>query len=375
MPSNVAVLDKLGARIDLRHLTKRYGKVAAVDNIDLTIEPGEFITLLGPSGSGKTTTLNLIAGFDEVTEGEIHVGGQPMMNTPAHKRGVGVVFQHYALFPQMTVKENIAFPLKQRKIPAAERDAMIASVLETVRLEGYGNRYPKELSGGQQQRVALARAIVFNPSVLLMDEPLGALDRKLRDWLHMEIKRIHREMGSTFVYVTHDQEEALVLSDRVAVFNNGIIEQVGSGTDLYERPKTLFVGKFIGESTIFKGDLKVNGADSAMNFGGNALHVPGRPAEGTEGVVLVRPERLKLARDEAAISVGCNHADAVVTEVIYLGPARRYSVEFADGSVGTVRMRSADSLDVKHGDRVVAFWDPADGVLLEEDLNSDKVLT
>lgn len=375
MPTNTMAPAKTGASIELRGLTKRYGDAAAVDNIDLHIQPGEFVTLLGPSGSGKTTTLNLIAGFDDVTEGEILVSGNPMMHTPAHKRGVGVVFQHYSLFPHMTVKENIAFPLQQRKIPADQREKMIDAVLETVRLEGFGKRYPKELSGGQQQRVALARAVVFNPSVLLMDEPLGALDRKLRDWLHLELKRIHRELGSTFVYVTHDQEEALVLSDRVAVFNNGHIEQVGTGDDLYERPRTLFVGKFIGESTVLRGDLKTDGSGTTLNFAGRGLKVEGTLPEGTPGVVLIRPERLQLARSLDEVPSHHNSVEAIVKETIYLGPARRYSVEFPDGSAGTVRMASAASLDAVHGDRVVAHWSPADGVLLADDVDADRTHT
>ncbi|MFH7322338.1 ABC transporter ATP-binding protein [Aeromicrobium sp. JJY06] len=375
MPTTSEFATKTGARIDLRGLTKLYGDAAAVDHIDLNVEPGEFVSLLGPSGSGKTTTLNLIAGFDEVTEGEILVDGKPMMRTPAHKRGVGVVFQHYSLFPHMTVKENIEFPLRQRKIPQAQRDKMIAAVLETVRLEGYGRRYPKELSGGQQQRVALARAVVFSPSVLLMDEPLGALDRKLRDWLHLELKRIHRELGSTFVYVTHDQEEALVLSDRVAVFNNGRIEQVGTGDELYQRPRTLFVGRFIGESTLLRGDLKQHGGGSELNFAGRGLVVDGRLAEGKQGVVLIRPECLRLACSEDDVPSGHNVVDAVVKETIFLGPARRYSVEFADGSGGMVRMATASSLDVEHGDRVVAHWAPSDGVLLEDDVEAERTMT
>ncbi|HRO94951.1 ATP-binding cassette domain-containing protein, partial [Citricoccus sp.] len=217
------------AGISLKGVTKRYGDKAVVDDIDLVIEPGEFMTLLGPSGSGKTTTLNMIAGFADVTEGLLHIYGKPVAKLPAHKRDIGMVFQNYALFPHMTVEENVAYPLQRRKMPKAEQKKRIAESLQMVRLAEYGGRYPAELSGGQQQRAALARALVYNPRVLLMDEPLGALDKKLREWLQLEIKRIHQEVGSTFVYVTHDQEEALSLSDRIAVFNNGKIEQVGTG--------------------------------------------------------------------------------------------------------------------------------------------------
>lgn len=365
-----------GSSIKLVDLHKSYGSVTAVDGIELEIEPGEFVTLLGPSGSGKTTTLSLISGFEQVTSGDIYVSGRRMTKLPAHKREIGLVFQHYALFPHMTVAENIAFPLKQRKVPKAQRLKLIDDVLATVRLEGYGNRYPSQLSGGQQQRVALARAIVFNPSVLLMDEPLGALDRKLRDWLHMEIKRIHRELGSTFVYVTHDQEEALVLSDRVAVFHNGKIAQIGTGEALYERPETLFVGRFIGESTILSGELAVHAGATEVSVMGHKLHVPTTPSfAGSRAAVLIRPERMSLVATGEPVPDGVNHLPAVVSEVTYLGPARRYSVTFADGTVGTVRLQSSARGDFRLGDAVEAYWQPQHGVLLEPDDGSEHATT
>src|SRR5690606_27412996 len=233
-----------------------------------------FMTFLGPSGSGKTTTLNLIAGFTDLTAGDIRVGDRSVGGLPAYKRNIGVVFQHYALFPHMTVFKNVAYPLKLRGIRKAERERLVKHVLEMVQLENFAHRYPGELSGGQQQRVALARAVVFDPPLLLMDEPLGALDKKLREVLQLEIKRIHRELGSTFVYVTHDQEEALVLSDRIAVFNKGRIEQVGTGHELYTAPQTLFVGPFIGESPVLRG-----GRDGA----GRGRRHPYRPRHGKGG--------------------------------------------------------------------------------------------
>jgi putative spermidine/putrescine transport system ATP-binding protein len=222
-----------GARIEAEGIWKRYGDVAACRDVNLTIEASEFVTLLGPSGSGKTTLLNIIAGFTKPTEGSLQVDGHDLTRTPSHKRDIGMVFQQYALFPHMTVAENVMFPLKQRKMPAAEAKQKVQLALQTVHLGDLGHRRPGQLSGGQQQRVALARAIVYGPRVLLMDEPLGALDKKLREWLQLEIKRVHREVGSTFVFVTHDQEEALVLSDRIAVFNNGGIEQVGTADELW----------------------------------------------------------------------------------------------------------------------------------------------
>ena len=248
-----------GAAIDLESISKAYGGFKALDGVSLRIEPGEFMTLLGPSGSGKTTTLNVIAGFTDVTSGKLLVGEKSVVGVPAHKRNIGVVFQHYALFPHMTVGRNVAYPLTLRGVDQATRQSRVARALDMVKMGDFAHRYPSELSGGQQQRVALARAIVFDPPLLLMDEPLGALDKKLREWLQLEIKRIHRELGTTFVYVTHDQEEALVLSDRIAVFNRGRIEQVGTGRQLYDEPATLFVGRFIGNSTVLRGEARSDG--------------------------------------------------------------------------------------------------------------------
>ena len=270
-----------GASITMRGLTKRYGPVTAVDAIDLDARPGEFLTLLGPSGSGKTTTLNMIAGFVDVTEGELRMDEREMTNLPPYKRNIGMVFQHYALFPHMTVEENIEYPLRQRSIAKAERHTMVAQALETVGLGDLGRRRPKELSGGQQQRVALARALVYSPRVLLMDEPLGALDKKLRDSLQLEIKRIHAELGTTFVYVTHDQDEALVLCDRIAVFNDGRIEQIGTPTELYEYPDSLFVAQFLGESSLFHGI--VHGGKEVDANGHRLAASRGEQPNGTRG--------------------------------------------------------------------------------------------
>ena len=222
---------------------------------------GEFVTLLGPSGSGKTTTLRMIAGFTSPTGGSIEIDGQDMTRVPPHRRDVGMVFQNYALFPHMTAAQNVAFPLRMRKQSRAEIDRRVGDALDLVKLRHLADRYPRQLSGGQQQRIALARAVVFEPRLLLMDEPLGALDRKLREALQLEIIRISRELGATVLYVTHDQEEALVMSDRIAIFNEGRIEQLGSGEDLYDRPASLFVADFIGESNILRGRYEADGAD------------------------------------------------------------------------------------------------------------------
>jgi putative spermidine/putrescine transport system ATP-binding protein len=354
------------AGISLRHVTKRYGDKAVVDDIDLIIEPGEFMTFLGPSGSGKTTTLNMIAGFASVTEGLLHIYGKPVAKVPAHKRDIGMVFQNYALFPHMSVAENIAYPLQRRKISKDQQRTMVEDVLSMVKMSDYGHRSPSELSGGQQQRVALARALVYNPRVLLMDEPLGALDKKLREWLQAEIKRIHREVGSTFVYVTHDQEEALSMSDRIAVFNNGKIEQVGTSVELYERPNTLFVGRFVGESTVLTGK-KAGSVDGGtiVNFAGHGIRVPGART-GDDLAVLIRPENIVLHSEGFVPDSSSFNSLAVrVLGVTYLGSAWRYEVSLPDGRAGTVRVAHSSEI-FEEGNNAVMVWRVGSGVLLQD---------
>lgn len=363
------------AGISLKNVTKRYGNTAVVDDIDLVIEPGEFMTLLGPSGSGKTTTLNMIAGFADVTEGLLHIYGKPVAKLPAHKRDIGMVFQNYALFPHKTVSQNIAFPLERRKIAKDEQKRLIADALEMVRMSEFGDRYPSELSGGQQQRVALARALVYKPRVLLMDEPLGALDKKLREWLQAEIKRIHKEVGSTFVYVTHDQDEALSMSDRIAVFNNGKIEQVGTSVELYERPQTLFVGKFLGESTVFLGEgQSTTDGDTIVQSAGTPIRVHGQIAV-PNCAVLVRPENITLQpADYQNRDSSLNSMPAHVELATYLGSAWRYEVKMADGNVGTIRMPH-DAPVFAEDSPVVLTWPVSAGVLLEDTGEADESLT
>src|SRR5215468_9548811 len=239
-----------GAAVVLEKVRKSFGSVTAVDDVSFAIEPGEFITLLGPSGSGKTTTLMLIAGFDHPSQGEIYIDGTPIVGVPPYRRGIGMVFQNYALFPHLTVAENVGFALKQRGVGKVEIVGRVAETLDIVRLRGYEARYPRQLSGGQQQRVALARAIIFHPRVLLMDEPLSALDKQLREELQLEMKRLHQQLGITFIYVTHDQSEALIMSDRIAVMNRGQIEQLGSADEVYHHPATAFVASFIGQANL-----------------------------------------------------------------------------------------------------------------------------
>ncbi|MBC9927879.1 ABC transporter ATP-binding protein [Leucobacter sp. cx-169] len=361
---NTSAIHAIGdAGISLNSVTKRYGESTVVDEIDLVIEPGEFMTFLGPSGSGKTTTLNMIAGFTSVTEGLLHIYGKPVAKLPPHKRDIGMVFQNYALFPHKTVAENIAYPLQRRKLSKAAQKEKVATALGMVRMGDFGDRYPSELSGGQQQRVALARALVYEPRVLLMDEPLGALDKKLREWLQTEIKRIHREVGSTFVYVTHDQEEALSMSDRIAVFNNGRIEQVGTSEDLYEAPQTLFVGRFLGESTVLLGKgITVGERQTALEIAGHRVVADGQSAH-ENLAILIRPENLRLESAGTPIGESQNSIPVTILDVTYLGASRRYTVRLPDGTEGAVRL-GQDARIHNRGDNVAMMWDISSGVLL-----------
>lgn len=356
--------DPRGASVRLTALTKRYGNApAAVDGIDLEIAAGEFMTLLGPSGSGKTTTLSMIAGFTRATSGSIEVDGRDVAGLPPYKRDLGVVFQHYALFPHMTAAQNIAFPLKQRKIGKAEIAERVAEALELVQLGAMGDRLPRQLSGGQQQRVALARAVVFNPRVLLMDEPLGALDKKLREQLQGEIARMHRELGITFVFVTHDQEEALALSDRIAVFNEGRIDQVGTARDLYERPATLFVARFLGESNVLTG--KVTDPVTLEGPGFRvALRRGASPAGSGVASMVIRPERLSVLPLSAPVPSGHNALEGTVSGLTYLGAYSTVSVELGCGLRFTVRAPAGTSGEVTPGAPVRVAWPVEHGVLV-----------
>jgi putative spermidine/putrescine transport system ATP-binding protein len=356
-----------GAAISIRGLSKFYGGFTALEDVSLEVEPGEFMCFLGPSGSGKTTTLNLIAGFTDLSRGDISLDGGSIGHVPAHKRNIGVVFQHYALFPHMTVAGNVAYPLRQRRVAKAKRDELVHDALIKVQLEAFAHRYPSELSGGQQQRVALARAMVFDPSLLLMDEPLGALDKKLRETLQLEIRRIHRELGSTFVYVTHDQEEALVLSDRIAVFNKGRVEQVGTGRELYTRPKTLFVGRFIGESSVLRGRHRSTGSETALDVGEQVITVPDRPQGEGEHVILLRPEAVTVRPSGKKPPEGrWNLLPGNVSEAIYLGSAVKYEVALKTGGTVTARMPMSN-VPLPMGAPVDLCWRPDEGTLLADD--------
>ena len=328
--------------ISVRGLRKTFGDVVAVSDVDLDVFDGEFLTLLGPSGSGKTTVLRLIAGFEKPDSGTITLAGQDVTKLPPNARDVNTVFQDYALFPHMNVRENVEYGLRVKKVPKAERQQRALEALEAVRLGEYGDRRPNQLSGGQRQRVALARALVNRPRVLLLDEPLGALDLKLREQMQVELKEIQRDVGITFVFVTHDQDEALTMSDRIAVFNHGRIEQLGTPTEVYEHPASTFVAGFVGTSNLIEGDV--------------ALKVFGSP-----GTWSVRPEKLRIVKGSVPSQPHLRVVEGSVREVIYVGMSTRFVVNLdAGGSLVVVQQNAtSENLPALRGERVSLSWDRA----------------
>jgi putative spermidine/putrescine transport system ATP-binding protein len=319
-----ATAGTVSVAVRLEGVVKRFGHVVAVRGIDLEVREGEFFSMLGPSGSGKTTCLRMIAGFDQPSEGRILLGGKDVSRLAPYEREVNTVFQDYALFPHMSVEDNVGYGLMVRRIPAADRRRRVADALEMVRLGDFGPRKPGQLSGGQRQRVALARALVLRPKVLLLDEPLGALDLKLRQAMQIELKEIQQEVGLTFIYVTHDQEEALTMSDRLAVFSHGRIEQVGSPADVYERPATGFVAGFVGVSNVLEGET--------------ARAITGDPAAFT-----IRPEKIAMGEIDAPASQDECTATGRVREVVYLGAVTRYVVELDVGGMLVVMRQNLDT--------------------------------
>jgi putative spermidine/putrescine transport system ATP-binding protein len=353
--------------LTLVELTKRFPGFLAVDALDLDVKSGEFLTLLGPSGSGKTTTLMMIAGFVAPTAGEIFVDGRPVTAVPPDRRNIGVVFQHYALFPHMTVFDNVAFPLRMRRVGTAEIRRRVGDALGMVQLAGLEARMPRQLSGGQQQRVALARALVFRPTLLLMDEPLGALDKNLREQMQLELKRLHRSLGITVVYVTHDQAEALTMSDRIALMNHGRIEQLGDARELYECPVNPFVAEFLGESNMVAGRLE-RSADTrhgcVVTADGARLPVDSDAAiESGEVLLVVRPEKIVLEPDDGTSrGTGCR---GIVTEVSYAGDATRYRVQVGAETTLTAKLHNrSGAFRAPLGASVRVAWDPGDVRLL-----------
>jgi spermidine/putrescine transport system ATP-binding protein len=349
----------LSADIQLRGLTKRFGVMTAVDDLDLDIEAGSFFALLGPSGCGKTTTLRMVGGFEEPTAGRVHLGGEDVTERPPHRRDVNTVFQSYALFPHLDVARNVGFGLERKKIERDERRRRVAEAIELAQLTGFEHRKPGQLSGGQQQRVALARALVNRPRALLLDEPLGALDLRLRRQLQLELKRIQREVGITFVHVTHDQEEAMTMADEIAVMHDGRVEQRGSAVDLYEHPRTAFVAQFLGTSNLIAG--KLSGAGTFVAASGERLQVPNGEVPAGAVRAGVRPEKIALVRPGAAAPDGAvNVLRGQLSVASFLGTAVQYVVEAAGGEeLHVVEQNSGDAEPaVAPGSQVELAWRP-----------------
>ena len=342
------------------------GKLLVVKDLNLDIAEGEFITMLGPSGSGKTTCLMMLAGFETPTNGEIYLDGNPISNIPPHKRGIGMVFQNYALFPHMTVYENLAFPLKVRKMLKDEIDKKVDKALSMVSLTGFENRMPGQLSGGQQQRVAVARALVFDPAVVLMDEPLGALDKNLRESMQYEIKHIHESIGVTVVYVTHDQSEALTMSNRIAVFNDGKVQQLSSPDKLYEEPVNSFVAEFIGENNRFDGEVLdiSNGVCKVKIGAGEILANPiSVKSKGEKTTVSIRPERALINPKDKMD----NSHKGKIEEVIYHGDHTRVRINLLNNSEFILKVpNSSQNLDIKLGNEIDIGWNSVDARALDQ---------
>jgi spermidine/putrescine ABC transporter ATP-binding subunit len=361
-----------GGSIEMRGLTKIYGSERVVDAFDARIAAGEFFSLLGPSGSGKTTTLMMVAGFAPIDEGELIVDGRDLSAVPPERRGFGMVFQNYAIFPHLDVFENVAFPLRARGVPKAKVRERVAWALDLVQLRHVASRYSRQLSGGQQQRVAIARAIVFQPGIVLMDEPLGALDKNLRYEMQVEIKEIQQRLGMTVIYVTHDQEEAMNLSDRIAILNRGRIEQMGAPRDIYEHPANAFTARFLGEANLVLGTVLEAGSGEAVFRlrGGEVLRARSQDklAAGLEAQLFVRPEKLVLSRPGEE-SVDCrNRLLGRVRRISFLGNTVRYAIELGTGASLTVDAQNlSDGFRPAVGDEVAVAWKAADSSILKAD--------
>jgi spermidine/putrescine transport system ATP-binding protein len=353
----------LGA-VEVEGVAKDFGPSRVLDGVDLDLAQGSLTSLLGPSGSGKTTLLRVVAGFARPDRGRVRLAGRDVTDVPVHRRNIGMVFQSYALFPHMSVARNVAFGLRRRGMGRAEAAQAVARALDLVRLPGMADRLPSQLSGGQQQRVALARAIVVRPAVLLLDEPLSALDRRLRQEMQVELRRIQRESGLTTIFVTHDQEEALTLSDRVALLDRGRIVQSGPPAEVYERPRTRFAARFLGDASLFEG----RAARDGIEVGGRVLLAPGPlPPPGSPATLSVRPEKMAMLPAGAPVPEGANALPARVRAVIYAGAASTFRLTAAGGTPVEVFAQNREgAAPFAAGDEVVVAWSPGQGVVLED---------
>lgn len=354
--------------VELQNVTKQFGETKVVQDVSLQVREGEFLTLLGPSGCGKTTTLRMVAGFEQPTLGSIVLDGKRVDGTPANKRNVNTVFQSYALFPHMNIYDNVAFGLKMRGENKAVIKEKVTKMLELVRLQGYENRTPAQLSGGQKQRIAIARALINNPKVILLDEPLGALDLKLRKQMQVELKHLQQQLKITFIYVTHDQEEALTMSDRIAVMNNGFVEQIGTPVEIYEKPKTKFVADFIGETNLFEGEiLKVGTKYAYINLDGKEIEVRNEGLKVGEKIYLtIRPERISIDADHSKGEDSVN-IKGKFKERIYVGSVSKMVVRLENGKEVVVnepvgRSEVADYIDKD----IFLSWGIEHGVVMKE---------
>lgn len=350
-----------GRAVDIHQISKVYGQTVAVNQVSLGIKPGEFVSLLGPSGSGKTTLLMMIAGFETPNQGKISIGERDVTTLPANKRNIGMVFQKYALFPHRTVAENLAFPLRMRRVGRAEVERKVSAALDMVRLSNLRDRLPSQLSGGQQQRVALARAVIYDAPVILMDEPLGALDKKLRQEMQLEIKQLQERLGATVIYVTHDQEEALTMSDRMAVMANGVIQQVGSPNELYNKPENAFIAGFLGEMNFIPAVVATSGAGTCtLKVGDHIVSASGEATAGERRSLAVRPELMTVQARAAGGLPG------VVSHVIFNGSTTTILVTIQSGEVIRVDVPSASEASSLHAGSPVAInWANKDAFLFE----------
>ncbi|WP_169580677.1 ABC transporter ATP-binding protein [Microbacterium thalassium] len=365
-PANTPVPTEGRGAVVLSGVTKRYGDQIAVDDLSLTIKPGEFISLLGPSGCGKTTTLRMIAGFEQPDAGDISVSGKSVRGVPPYRRDVNTVFQAYALFPHLSVAENVAYGLQQRRTPKAEIREKVTQALDLVQMRRFGDRRPTQLSGGQQQRIALARALVNRPAVLLLDEPLGALDRQLREEMQLELKLLQARLGITFVFVTHDQGEALSMSDRIAIMRAGHIEQLADADTVYARPASAYVAAFVGQQNFFRGHIEESGAAIASPHA--LVRASGASLTGSgQGQAAVRPEYIRIEADTAAAASGANSARGELIGVSHLGDTMQYLVSLGDDQSLIVRRPTPDAPALEIGAAVVCTWSASNVLLFPAD--------
>jgi len=366
MSSNDVLGRTEGGDLRLVGLTKRFGSFKAVDNLDLVVPQGSFFALLGASGCGKTTTLRMVSGLEDPTAGQIFLGEQEVTDTKPYRRPVNTVFQNYALFPHLDIFENVAFGLRRRGFKSVK--PQVEAMLELVELGHLGKRKPTQLSGGQQQRIALARALINQPQVLLLDEPLGALDLKLRRTMQIELKRIQTEVGLTFVHVTHDQEEAMTMADTIAVMNQGRIEQMGSPADLYENPRTTFVANFLGQSNLIPGTVAgISGDVVTVTAHGRSLTLDAKRCRATSGPVIlgVRPEKVQIAATEADVPAGANSLSGTVSDASFIGVSTQYLVKLPSGEELAVFEQNTGRAIQRPGTEVVVYWDPSQGFGLD----------